>query len=103
MTDEQSEKNWVETSASFAPAVMGAAAGIFVGDLIHRDARRPIAFTLAAVGLCALAPALVEVVADKINGPNTNRGTRRTLRNIRDAGAGSDEFSEIDEEQMFIG
>lgn len=101
MTNEQSDKNWVETSASFAPAVMGAAAGIFVGDLIHRDTRRPIAFALAAIGVCALAPALVEVVVDKINGPNTNRGTRRTLRNIRDAGA--DEFSEIDEEQMFVG
>ena len=103
MTDDQLDKNWVETSASFAPAVIGAAAGVFVGDLIHRDTRRPIAFALAAIGLCALAPALVEVVVDKINGPNTNRGSRRTLRSIRDAGAGAGEFSEIDEDQMFVG
>ncbi len=103
MTDEQSDKNWIETSASFAPAVMGAAAGIFVGDLIHRDTRRPIAFALAAIGLCAVAPALVEVIADKVNGPNTSRGNRRTLRNIRDAGAGVDEFSDINEDELYIG
>lgn len=104
MANEQNDKNWVETSAAFAPAVMGAAAGVFVGDLIHRDTRRPIAFALAAIGLCAVAPALVEVVVDKVNGPKTNRGTRRTLRNIRDAGVvGSDEFTEADEEQMFVG
>lgn len=106
MTNDQSDKNWVETSASIAPAALGAAVGMFVGDLIHREARRPIAFTLAAVGLCAFAPALVEAVVEKINGPNTNRGSKRTLRNIRDAGIGTDEYSEIEDEyndQMYVG
>ncbi|MGJ8676025.1 MAG: hypothetical protein ACSHX0_00765 [Akkermansiaceae bacterium] len=103
MTDDLSDKNWVETSASFAPAMLGTAAGILIGDLIHRDSRRPFALILAAVGVCTLAPSIVGIVADKVNGPNTRRGNRRTLRNIRDAGLSADEFSEIDEDQMFIG
>jgi hypothetical protein len=99
---KESDKNWIETSASFAPAVIGAAAGIVVGDLMHRDARRPVAFTLAALGLCALVPSLVGIVAEKVNGPESRRGSRRTLRNIRDAGASNDEFADL-EEELFVG
>lgn len=106
MLQNQSEKNWIETSASFAPAVLGAAAGVFLGDLMHRDSRRPVALALAALGIAAVAPSLVEVVAEKVNGPNSNRGTRRTLRNIRDAGIAADEFADLEDEigeQMFVG
>lgn len=101
-----SSKKWVEASASAAPTLLGAAAGVLVADLIHRDSRRPVAFTLAALGLCALAPMVVGTAVDLVNGPNSRYGSRRTLRRIRDAGASADEFGELDvedEEQMFIG
>ena len=106
MQQDYSEKNWIETSASFTPAVLGAAAGVFLGDLMHLDSRRPVALALAALGIAAVAPSLVGVVAEKVNGPNSNRGTRRTLRNIRDAGIAADEFADLEDEigeQMFIG
>lgn len=106
MSHDQSDKNWIETSASFAPAMLGTAAGVFLGDLMHRDTRRPVALTLAALGVVALAPALIDIVADKVNGPNSRRGSRRTLRNIRDAGFAPDEFADLEDEigeQMFIG
>lgn len=106
MPQDESDKNWIETSASFAPAMLGAAAGVFLGDLMHRDTRRPVALALAALGIAALAPALVEVVADKVNGPASRRGTRRTLRNIRDAGISADEFADLEDEigeHMFVG
>lgn len=106
MPQDQSDKNWIETSASFAPAVLGAAAGVFLGDFMSRDARRPVALTLAALGVFALAPSVVEVVADKVNGPGSRRGTRRTLRNIRDAGISADEFADLEDEigeHMFVG
>ena len=106
MPQDFSDKNWIETSASFAPAVLGAAAGVLLGDLMLRDARRPVALTLAALGVAALAPSLVETVLDKVNGPNSRRGTRRTLRNIRDAGMTADEFADLEDEigeQMFVG
>ena len=109
MPQDTSDKNWIETTASFAPAVLGAAAGVVLSDLMDRDSRRPVALTLAALGLAALAPSLVETVADLVNGPNSRWGSRRTLQQIRDAGMSSDEFEEFadleDEigEQMFIG
>ena len=86
--------------------MLGAAAGVFLGDLMHRETRRPVALTLAALGVAALAPALVESVVDKVNGPNSRRGSKRTLRNIRDAGIAQDEFAELEDEigeQMFVG
>lgn len=86
--------------------MLGAAVGVFLGDLMHRDNRRPVALALAALGAAALAPRLVESVADKVNGPNSRRGNRRTLRNIRDAGISPDEFADLEDEigdHMFVG
>ncbi|MGB0775431.1 MAG: hypothetical protein ACPG32_08910 [Akkermansiaceae bacterium] len=103
MSQDQTDKNWMETSASFAPAVLGTAAGVILGDLMHRETRRPVALTLAALGLCALAPALVGNVIEKINGPETKRGTRRTLRNIRDAGPNPSAFPELEDELGELG
>ena len=106
MSQDQTDTNWIETSASFAPAMLGAAAGVFLGDLMNRDSRRPVALALAAVGLAALAPTVVETIADKVNGPNSRRGSRRTLRNIRDAGYSEDEFADLEDEigeHMFVG
>lgn len=106
MSQEYPDKSWIETSASFAPAMLGAAAGVFLGDLMNRDSRRPVALALAALGVAALAPAVVGTVADKVNGPNSRRGSRRTLRNIRDAGYSPDEFADLEDEigeHMFVG
>ena len=106
MSQDQQDKNWIETSASFAPAMLGAAAGVFLGDMMRRETRGPVALGLAVLGLAALAPSLVEVVVDKLNGPESRRGTRRTLRNIRDSGMTADEFADLEDEigeQMFVG
>lgn len=99
-------KNWKETGADYAPAVLGVAAGIVLGDLMHRSARRPVAFALAAVGIAALAPAVVETVRDKVSGPTTRRGTQRTLRSIREgAGAPARDIDYVKEElgEMYVG
>jgi len=102
MSQDQSDKNWVETSASFAPAVLGAAVGVVVGDLVDRDTRRPVALTLAAIGLCALAPSAVGFIADLLVGPESRHGSQKTLRRIRDAGLTGTEFPDL-EDEMFIG
>lgn len=96
----------METSASAAPTLLGAATGVLVADLVSSETRRPLAFTLAALGACALAPLIVGTAVDLVNGPNSRYGSRRTLRRIRDAGVRPGEFSDLDvdqEDEMFVG
>jgi hypothetical protein len=87
-SDEHSETTWVEVSAATVPAILGAAAGMFLGDLMCRSARRGIALGLAITGVVALTPYLVGGVVKKVNSPQTRRGSRRTLAGIRNAGIG---------------
>ncbi len=73
---------------------------------MHRHARRPVAFALAVLGAAAIAPTVVEAVRDKVAGPNTRRGTQRTLRSIREgAGAPAREIDFVKEElgEMYVG
>lgn len=79
-------KNWKEVTSAAAPTVLGVAAGILLGDMMHRGARRPVAFSLACLGMLAVTPTVVGVVKKKVAGPQTARGSRRTLDGIRNAG-----------------
>lgn len=104
--DQSDNKNWMEASASAAPTLLGAAVGVLAADLMDKDTRRPVAFTLAALGACALAPLIVGTAVDLVNGPNSRYGSRRTLRRIRDAGVRPGEFSDLEvdmEDEMFVG
>lgn len=86
MNDSYDERDWVDTTAAFAPAVLGAAAGLLVADVLSDEARKPVGLSLACLGLAALTPMLVETMIDKLNGPGTRRGSQRTLRGIRNSG-----------------
>jgi hypothetical protein len=86
----ENSKNWVDKSSAAAPALFGVAAGIFLGDMMHRGARRPVAASLFCLGLAAIAPCVADVVKKKVAGPSTRRGSQRTLANIRDGAAISD-------------
>ena len=96
----------VEASVECAPVALGVAAGIFLGDMMHRSARRPVAFALGVLGIAAIAPVVVDTVCDKVAGPNTRRGTQRTLRSIREgAGAPARDINFVEEElgEMYVG
>ena len=60
-------RSWSDATAEMSPVILGMAAGIFLGDLMHRGARRPVAFTLGCIGVAAAAPFLVEAVKDRNN------------------------------------
>lgn len=79
-------KNWKEVSSTVAPSVLGMAAGIILGDMMHRGARRPVAFSLACFGMLAVTPTVVGAVKNKVAGPQTARGSRKTLEGIRNVG-----------------
>ena len=85
-TTQQVKKDWKKKSSAAGPTVLGIAAGIFLGDMMHRGARRPVAFSLACLGMAAIAPSVVGAVKKKVAGPQTRRGANRTLESIRNAG-----------------
>lgn len=97
MRDSYEEKDWVDTSAALAPAVLGAAAGILVSEAMSSKARRPVGLSLACLGLAALTPLLVETAVKKVKGPGTRRGSMRTLRGIRDHGLLAREIKHVDD------
>ena len=98
MNDSYEEKDWVDTTSAFAPAILGAAAGVLMAEVLSDSARRPVGLSLACLGLAALTPALVETVVHKVSGPGTRRGSQRTLQGIRDGGLPARDISYIEEE-----
>ena len=100
MSDEHSESTpaWIETSALVAPALLGASAGLLLGDLMHRSARRGVGIGLGALGIAALLPFAVGGVAWLVTGPKSRVGVRRKIQRIRDAGIGAPDYDEVDQE-----
>jgi len=101
-------RNWKEKSSAAAPTVLGVAAGIILGDMMHRGARRPVAFSLACLGMLAVTPTVVGAVKNKVAGPQTVRGSRRTLDSIRNGGmldenTATSYLGEDVESSMYIG
>ena len=89
---------WVEGSALAAPVILGAAAGLLVGDLMHASARRGVGISLGILGIVALLPFAVDGIADLITGPRSKFGVRRKIQRIRDIGIGSPGNDEVDDE-----
>ena len=100
MSDEHSESTpaWIETSALTAPALLGASAGLLLGDLMHRSARRGVGIGLGVLGIAALLPVAVGGVAWLVTGPKSKVGVRRKIQSIRDAGIGAPDYDEVDQE-----
>jgi hypothetical protein len=100
MSDEHSESTpaWIETSALTAPALLGAAAGLLLGDLMHRRARRGVGIGLGALGVALLLPFVVGGVAGLVTGPRSRVGVRRKIQRIRDVGLGAPDCDEVDQE-----
>lgn len=100
MTDEHKPNTpaWVENTALSAPALLGASAGLLLGDLMHRSARRGVGIGLGALGVAMLAPYVFGSVRGLITGPSSKVGVRRRIQSIRDAGMGEVDYDEVEEE-----
>jgi hypothetical protein len=99
MADEYSDTTpaWIETSALTAPALLGAAAGLLLGDLMHRGARRGLGIGLGVLGVVALLPFVVGGVTGLVTGPRSKLGVRRKIQRIRDAGMVSQDYNDVEE------
>lgn len=89
---------WMETSALAAPALLGAAAGLLLGDMMHRNARRGVGIGLGALAVVAVLPIMVDGVAGLITGPRSRYGVRNKIQRIRDGGNGLPDHDEVDQE-----
>lgn len=94
----ESTPAWVETSALSAPAMLGAAAGLLLGDLMHPNARRAVGVGLGALGVIALLPLVVGGVRGLVTGPRSKYGVRRSIQRIRDAGIGTPDEDQVEAE-----
>jgi hypothetical protein len=74
-----------------ARTAFGLGIGMLVADKIRRPLRQATAVALVSVGALAAVPLLVKVALERINRPESDRGSRNRLRSIRgDSGYPSD-------------
>ncbi len=94
MSDEHTPTTpaWIENTALSAPAVLGAAAGLLLGDMMNRDSRRAVGIGLGIIGLAMVVPLAVGSVRGLVTGPRSKFGVRRRIQGIRDAGMGESDY-----------
>jgi len=83
---------WIENTALSAPAVLGTAAGLLLGDLMNRDARRGLGIGLGILGVAMVLPLVYGGVQGLVTGPRSKFGVRRRIQSIRDAGMGESDY-----------
>jgi hypothetical protein len=57
---------------------------MLVADKVRRPFRQATAIALVSVGALAAVPVLVKIALERINRPESERGSRKRLRSIRD-------------------
>lgn len=74
----------IDSLLSLTQTAIGLAVGLLLADRIRRPARMATAIALVSVGALAAVPVLVNLAAERINGPQSERGSRNRLQSIRD-------------------
>jgi hypothetical protein len=64
-------------------AAFGLGLGMLMADKIKQPVRQAAAIALVSVGALAAVPILVKVALERINRPESERGSRARLRSIR--------------------
>ena len=69
---------------TISQAAIGCGIGIILADKVTESRRNIAAIGMLCLAMATTAPAVVGVVADLINGPQSKLGVRRRLRSIRE-------------------
>jgi hypothetical protein len=64
-------------------AAFGLGIGMLMADKIKRPMRNAAAITLVSIGALAAVPLVVKAALERINRPESERGSRARLRSIR--------------------
>ncbi len=62
----------------------GLGIGMLVADKINRPVRQATAIALVSVGALAAVPFVLKMAMERINNPESERGSQARLRSIRD-------------------
>ena len=62
----------------------GLGIGMLVADKIKQPVRQATAIALMSLGILAVLPVVVKVAMERMNRPESERGSRNRLRSIRD-------------------
>ena len=73
----------LENLLTLTRTALGLGIGMLVADKIKRPIRQTAAIALMSVGALAAVPFLVKVALERINRPESDRGSRARLRSIR--------------------
>jgi hypothetical protein len=69
---------------TISQAAIGCGIGILLADKVTENRRNTAAVGMLCLAIATTAPALVGVVVELINGPQSKLGVRRRLRSIRE-------------------
>jgi len=72
------------TLLTISQAAIGCGIGILLADKVTENRRNTAAIGMLCLAIATTAPALVGLVVDLINGPQSKLGVRRRLRSIRE-------------------
>ena len=72
------------TLLTISQTAIGCGIGILLGNKISENKRNTAALGMLFLAIATTAPALVGVIAELINGPQSKLGMRRRLRSIRE-------------------
>ncbi|HET9418265.1 MAG TPA: hypothetical protein VFO30_02910 [Chthoniobacterales bacterium] len=64
----------------------GLGIGMLMADKIKRPVRQAAGITLLSIGALAAVPFVLKLALERINRPESERGSQARLRSIRDAG-----------------
>jgi hypothetical protein len=64
-------------------AAFGLGIGMLMADKLKRPMRNAAAITLVSIGALAAVPLVVKAALERINRPESERGSRARLRSIR--------------------
>lgn len=78
-----SEQLPLDSLLTLTRAAFGLGLGILMADKIKQPVRQAAAIALVSIGALAAVPLLVRVALERINRPESERGSRARLRSIR--------------------
>ncbi len=93
---KSSEQLPLESLLVLTRTALGLGVGMLVADKIKSPVRQATAIALVSLGVLAALPLLVRLALERLNRPESERGSRNRLRTIRgDAVYASDEDDDV--------